>query len=368
VIVAFNGAPVRPGVHDGAATFAVNVMARLPEALPEAQHVFFVQEGVPVPTAANVEVRHVSGSGVRRVVWETARLGTELRKARVDVLVSPHESLPLRPGRVVVVAQNLAYHGPPPAFLGGGRRERVRARVQRSYYRSHMTRTYARASAVIAVSETTARVLAERAGLDRSKTTVVLEGADSILIPDPPAAPPGRAANRLLHVSTLAPYKNLEAAVDTLAALPSVELVLVGGDWNGFGAVVRRRAATRGVADRVRFVGPVEPAELAEHYLTSTLLLHLSKVESFGLPAAEAMRFGLPVVCAAGSAVAEVADAAAVSVDPAQPAAVAATVERLLASPGELDRMRARGLVRAGELTWRRTADGIAEVVRRVLA
>jgi glycosyltransferase involved in cell wall biosynthesis len=366
VIVAFNAAPVRAGVHDGAATFAINVMAHLPAALPEARHVFFAQEGVPVPDAPNAEVRHVAKAGWRRVAWETLELGRELREVGADVLISPHESLPLRPGRVVVVAQNLAYHGEPAAFLGVTARERVRARAQRAYYRRRMGRAYTRASAVVAVSETAARVLSERAGLDRRKTVVVHEGADSILLPAPPAPPPPRAAARLLHVSTHAPYKNLEPAIDAVALLPSLELVLVGGDWHGYGEVVRGRIAARGVGDRILLAGQLAPAELAELYLTSTLLLHLSETESFGLPAAEAMRYGLPVVCARGSAVAEVAGPAAVRVDPRDPAAIAGAVEGLLA-PGGLERLRNLGLERARGLTWRHTAAGIADAVRGVL-
>ncbi len=369
MIVAFNAAPVRAGVHDGAATFAVNVMAHLPAALPEARHVFFVQDGVSVPAAPNVEVRVVPAieAGWRRVLWETLQLGRELRSIGADVLISPHESLPLRWGRSVVVAQNLAYHSGRPAFLGVTARDRVRARVQRAYYRRRMARAYARASAVVAVSETAAAALAARAGLDRRKTVVVLEGADSILLPAPPASLPERSPDRLLFVSTLAPYKNVESAIDAVALLPSVELVLVGGDWNDYGSVVRRRIAARGVESRVRLTGPVAPETLVELYLTSTLLLHLSESESFGLPVVEAMRFGLPVVCAAGSAVAEVAAGAALEVDPRDPVAVTGAVARLLEAGPELEQFRSRGLERAGELTWERAAAGIAEVVRSVV-
>src|SRR5262249_30188761 len=153
-------------------------------------------------------------------------------------LISPHESLPLRTGRVVVVAQNLAYHGTPQAFLGVRAGERARARLQRSYYRRRMSRAYAPASVVVAVSAAAARVLAARAGLDRRTTPVGREGADSTLLPAPPEPAPPRAVDRVLHVSTLAPYKNVEAAIDAVALLPSVELVLVGGDWHGYGEIV----------------------------------------------------------------------------------------------------------------------------------
>jgi glycosyltransferase involved in cell wall biosynthesis len=374
VKVVFNGTPARPGVVDGASTFAVNVMAHLPDALPDVEHVYYVAPGVSVPSAANVELRVVpeAATGWRRVLWETVELGRELRRVGADVLVSPHESLPIRTTTpIVVVAQNLAYHREDgSAFPGATAPERVRAVCQRAYYRQRMPRAYARAAAVVAVSETAAATLAARAGLDRAKTTVVLEGADSLFLPPPPDPPPARAVDQVVYVSTLAPYKNIERAIEALALLrrerPAVRLILVGGEWNGFAAVLRRAAAANGVADAVAFAGALPPDVLGPVYTEATLLLHLSQSESFGLPAVEAMRYGLPVVCAHGSAVAQVAAGAAVTVDPSDPAAIAAVLGRLLASPNEREHLRTRGLARARQLTWRDTAARIAEVIRSV--
>jgi alpha-1,3-rhamnosyl/mannosyltransferase len=108
----------------------------------------------------------------------------------------------------------------------------------------------------------------------------------------------------------------------------------------------------------------VEPAELARLYARSSLLLHLSECESFGLPLVEAMRFGLPVVAADRSSLPEVAGGAAALANPDDVDAVAATVEAMLAdgAAGFIE----RGYARAAELTWRATAEGIAAVVSRV--
>jgi glycosyltransferase involved in cell wall biosynthesis len=372
-VVAYNALHVRPGVYDGAATFSLNVARRLPAALPGARVVAYVVEDEHrLQPAESLEVRPIGTGAVRaggRVALETLWLGLELRQIGADVLVSPHESTPfLPPCPVVVVAQNLVYHrssyGDP--FRGRERRERARTRLQAAYYRRRMGEAYAKAAAVVAVSEHTAEVLEAQASLDRSRTTVVLNGADSDFLVD---GGPVEREPRLLTVSTLAPYKNLEETLDVYARLrrrrPELTLSIAGGDWRGFRAVLEQHAEELGVADGVRFHGVVGPSDLAQLYRTSLLLLHLSECESFGLPPVEAMRFDLPVVAADRSSIPEVTGGAALLVDPHDVDGVCAAVARAL--DGEAAMLVERGRRRVAQLTWDETASGIAGVVRRVL-
>jgi glycosyltransferase involved in cell wall biosynthesis len=374
-VVAYNALHVRPGVYDGAATFSLNVARRLPDALPGARVVAYVVEDEHrLQPTERLEVRPIGTGAVRaggRVALETLWLGLELRQVGADVLVSPHESIPfLPPCPVVVVAQNLVYHrssfGDP--FRGRERRERARTRLQAAYYRRRMGDAYAKAAAVVAVSEHTADVLEAHAHLDRSKTTVVPNGADSDFLADGGATV--EREPRLLTVSTLAPYKNLEETIDVFARLrerrPELTLSLAGGDWHGYRAVLEQHAQELGIGGAIRFHGVVGPTDLAQLYRTSLLLLHLSECESFGLPPVEAMRFGLPVVAADRSSLPEVTSGAALLVDPHDLDAVSAAVERVL--DGEAAELVERGRRRVSTLTWDDTARGVADVVRRVLA
>lgn len=372
MIVAYNALSVRPGVDDGAATYSVNLLRHLPDALPGDRIVAFVRPGErrfdgvsglePIAVA-------VGASPVVRVAAELFSLARRVRATGADVFISPNESLPLRlRSPTVAIAQNLVYHREDSgAFLGGNARERAASRLQAAYYRLRMTRAYARADAVVAVSGETAAVLAA-AGLDRAKTHVVPEGSDSVLLPEPGAE--RTRERRLLVVSTLAPYKNHERALDVFARVrrtwPELELVVVGGDWRGYGDRVRAYADSLGVTDAARFVGSVSACQLAELYERSGLLLHLSGCESFGLPVVEAMRYGLPVVAAERSSLPEVAGGAAVLVDPDDVDGTAAAVEALLGDRERLTDLAARGRARAAELTWAATAAGVAAVIRNV--
>jgi glycosyltransferase involved in cell wall biosynthesis len=359
---------VRPGAFDGGATYTLNVLRHLPSLLSDAKIVVFCREGEDrVPAADNVEVRHVEiRSALRRAFFET----TALSRLEADVLVSPNESLPARlPCPAVVVAQNLAYHceRSPESFRGGSPRERLASALQAAYYRRRMPEAYRRAAVVVAISNTAAELLAEKAGLPLDRTIVALGGSDSIFIDTREGLE--RDRDRLLVVSAIAPYKNFELIVDVLARLrasrPALCVEIAGPDWRGYRRVVEEHARRAGVGDAVHFLGPVAPAGVSELYATSCALLHLSECEACPLPPLEAMRAGLPVIAARRSSTPEVVGGGALLVDPTDAERVAQEVGSLLDDEAALDALRDGGRARAAELTWARTAEGIAQAVRR---
>src|SRR5207253_2483292 len=84
------------------------------------------------------------------------------------------------------------------------------------------------------------------------------------------------------------------------------------------------------------WVGRVSDEELARLYRGARCLVYPSLYEGFGLPVAEAMACGTPVVASAGGALEEVADGAAVLVDPRDPGEIAAGIEDALTRRPEL--------------------------------
>jgi glycosyltransferase involved in cell wall biosynthesis len=359
---------VRPGVFDGGATYSLNVLRHLPGCLPDAELVVYCREGeTRIDASAGIELRRVSiRTPLQRVVFEASVLS----RVEADVFVSPNESLPVRlPCPAVVVAQNLAYHceRATASFRGGSAFERGSSTLQAAYYRRRMPEAYRRAAVVVPISRTAAELLARKAGLSPAKTLVALGGSDSALAVDAP--PQDRAAETMLIVSAVAPYKNFDAVVELLARLratrPGVNVQVAGPDWRGYRRVVERGARERGVAGALRFLGPVPPAELSALYAGATILLHLSECEACPLPPLEAMRAGLPVVAADRSSIPEVVGDGALLLDPSDPEQLRTGVDELLRDAAALDDLRARGRARAHELTWERTAAGIAEAVRR---
>ena len=211
-----------------------------------------------------------------------------------------------------------------------------------------------RAAAVITSSEASARDL-RQLGIDDARLRVVPLGVDPVEVTDAHLAQVRRdhgvPERFVLFVGTLEPRKNLRRLAEAVTALDG-ELPLVVAGPDGWGSA-------EPVTGDVRFLGFVPPADLPALYAAATVMAYPSEWEGFGLPVAEAMAQGTPVVTSAGRSTEEVAGGAAVLVDPLDVDAIAAGLEAALAGADEL---AAAGRARAAELTWAATAAATSAV------
>ena len=90
-----------------------------------------------------------------------------------------------------------------------------------------------------------------------------------------------------------------------------------------------------------------------------------SESEGFGLPVAEAMAQGTPVVTSAGTSTEEVAGGAAVLVDPFDIDAIAAGIDE---AQRRADELAVAGRARAAELTWDAAAERTVDVYREAVS
>jgi glycosyltransferase involved in cell wall biosynthesis len=202
-----------------------------------------------------------------------------------------------------------------------------------------------------------------------SRLRMVANGVDTELFrPDPAAA---RDPHEILCVGRASdPNKGVRTLLEALALLPPpVHLTLVDDDAPDHAA--RRRAAELGCADRLRLAGRVPIEELLALYRRAALVVVPSRHEGFGLPAAEAMACGTPVVAAAAGSLPEVvrAGGGGILVEPGSPQALAKGVATLLEQPAARAELGARG--RRGveaAYAWPRVAEATAAVYAELLA
>lgn len=167
-----------------------------------------------------------------------------------------------------------------------------------TYSRVAVPRVVRAASRVIAVSEFTKRELVDLLGLDEGKIRVVPNGVEEVFRPNGPRA----EGDYVLAVGTLEPRKNLAR----IAAAVDGELRVVGSaGWGGVEPPAN-----------VTWLGRVADEELAALYRGARCLVYASLYEGFGIPVAEALACGCPVVTSRDSPMAELAGADAQLVDP----------------------------------------------------
>ena len=233
----------------------------------------------------------------------------------------------------------------------------------------------ARAACVITPSAYTAGQLTKHASVPPEKIRVIPEGVDQ---PTHPLSREERSVERerlvgrgnemVLSVGVLQTRKNTINAIRAVASLPPrYQLVLVGGDGYGSGAI-HEFIRTERLESRVTRLGHVRVDQLTALYDSASVLLFPSFEEGFGLPVLEAMAHGLPVVASNTPALPEVGGDAPLYVDPHDPRDIAERVRQAVEDQPLRAAMIERGLARARQFTWRRTAQETCALYDEVLA
>ena len=213
------------------------------------------------------------------------------------------------------------------------------SRAELAYRRKVYGWSVRRSTLVVTISRHAADTLVERLELPEERVRPIHLGIDHAVF-TPGEEPRGEF---LLYPALGWPHKNHVRLFEAFAVLrekrPELELVLTAYEGP--------------VPDGVRSLGRVAREELVELYRTAAALVFPSLYEGFGQPPLEAMACGCPVACSDAASLPEVVGDAARLFDPASVEEIVAAVEEVLDDP---EPWRTRGLERAKEFTWEKTA------------
>lgn len=364
-----------PPEHAGAAIYVVE-LARALAAYKEAYEelvIYVKEQDRPLLEGLRGPARLVTArlhSRPARILWEQTVFPRRLRADGVDVLHSPHYTIPFLTNVVrVVTVHDTTYLTRP----------EVHTRGRRMFFCRMIPLAVHLADRVITDSyDTRNRLLQYYGKLDPSKIDVIWLGIDPAYRPINNSETLRRLREKyalpkefVLFVGTIEPRKNVDGLVRALAWLRAngkgLKLVLVGQD--GWGAEsVRRIVKQEKMEDWVRWLGFVEKDDLPGLYSAATVFAYPSFEEGFGFPPVEAMACGTPVVTTERGSLAEVVGTAALTVEPGETSALAEAIHLAARDEAIRNTLIDKGRKNAQRFNWRATAESTLDAYRAAMS
>jgi glycosyltransferase involved in cell wall biosynthesis len=283
-------------------------------------------------------------------LWEQIDLAWHTRG---ELLLSLCNAAPVLKRKQAVVIHDAAPARVPESY----------SRKFRLWYRLLMPWLGRMAQQILTVSEFSRRELSLAYAIPPEKISVLSESGEHILRVESDEAVLDRMSLRsrpfVLGVSSMSPHKNfatLIRAVESLESACGFDVVIAGG-------ANPRVFAAADLPPFVKYVGYVTDEELRALYEHAACFVFPSYYEGFGLPAAEAMALGCPVIAASAASIPEVCGDAAVYFDCHNPAELATILSQIVSNPEQLLQMRSRSKARALSQEWRASAAHLLDLL-----
>lgn len=298
--------------------------------------------------------------------WALVGVPRAARRAAVDVIHAPAYTAPLwGTPPVVLTIHDVSYARHPEWYPY--RRDLVR----RAFYR----RSARAARVILTDSAFSAEEIVAAYGIDRDRIVVAPLGVDRRFSPAGPGEscelPQEISGPFILHVGDLHERRNLATVVDAVigarrhfGGAAGVSLVLAGVD-RGVGNALCAIAAEADAPGAAVTLGAVSEDLLLSLYRCATALVYPSLYEGFGLPVLEAMACGTPVIASRAASIPEVLGSAGILLDPLDVQAWTDAIVNVVNDDDQRAAMRSKGLARATEFGWARTAELTREAYRR---
>jgi glycosyltransferase involved in cell wall biosynthesis len=304
--------------------------------------------------------------GKLHLLLKSWRSAWRLRDVQADIFHSPAFFLPRLRIPTVVTVHDLS------VYMDANWHPQGRVKVIRSL----IERAVARADLILTDAHSVREEILARFAIDPARVEAVHLGVDTAYRPhraeeiSSVLAEYGlRYGGYTLFISTIEPRKNILRLIEAYRALPhdvrmQYPLVLAGAPgWNSEEIHEAIRAAKS--EGWLHYHGYVRQPHIPALYAGSRLFAYPSLYEGFGLPVAEAMASGVPVLTSSCSSMPEVAGGAALLVEPTDTASITAGLQQALTDDAWRAEAITRGLARAKELSWERCAQQTIALYRK---
>ncbi len=229
-----------------------------------------------------------------------------------------------------------------------------------------------KAAKIIAISESTKRDLVKLLKISPSKIQVIYPGLTKF----PKIAknlPRGLKSKKyILSVGTLEPRKNIKNLLLAYDLLPDnlkkeYKLVICGAKgWNMEEIMEKIRLQARNPKSetRIEFLDRVSDEVLGKLYKEAKVFVYPSLYEGFGLPVAEAMQFGTPVITSNISSMPEAAGKAGILIDPRNPSSISRALQAVLEGKFKVKPQQLKA--QAAKFSWDKNAKETLRLLEEV--
>lgn len=285
----------------GGASRSRELARTLPALAPDNDYLFVLQPHIEVdvariaPSVSTLVPPQPCSRMPLRVGWEHFLLPRRTMHFSPEVVLSPFNVAPVRwpkpKPRLAVIVSNLAPYSPVVREMYRGR-DWLRLETLRRL----TDRTIAHADHVFLLSRQAYTLLDGALLADKSEVIPMAppQLPSCVDQADLPAEP------YFLIVGDLMRYKGVEVVLEAMSrfAPEAVPLLLVCGAHTelSYVAALRERAASLGLADRIRMLGPIEHSRVLAMIAGARACILPSRFENLTRVPIEAMAFGTPVV------------------------------------------------------------------------
>lgn len=337
--------------HDGLGEFSRQLVRELAAQAPRLREQFGWELHLHLPRRWHGEF----GDDVRYLDTHTAQRWLHLRNIKFSLWHTLHQhnrlKAPLGTLRRIETVHDLNY-----LHLKQG------AKVER--YRQRQRRRLARYDTIVAITQFVAADLARELNPLPTPLQVIYNGAtDLTCAPQTVVAGLG-ASPFLLHISRMAPSKNIVALLDLAASWPEQQIVLAGAS-SAYSTAVKHMVAQRALTN-VTVKLDLSEAHKAWLFANCLGFLFPSIAEGFGLPPIEAMHFGKPVFLSKLTSLPEIGGTAAYYFENFVGSEMRMIIEAALATAATPER-REKIAEHARRFSWQRCAQAYIALYKNLL-
>ncbi len=360
-----------PGKLEGIGWFSYETMLRICLAHPEVQFIFVYDRAIPrdFNFPANVSHHRILLPARRPVLWRIwfqGSLNRLLKKWKPELFYSPEGMMPLGSKvKTLTTIHDLNFeHFPedmPKRYL--------------KFYQEFFPKYAQEANRITTVSMASRNDLINHYRVDPNKIDVVYNGVVEDFSPVSEADQEEQRAHYtegkayFVYVGSFHRRKNIKRMLMAYENYRErggqASFVLIGEPMWSTGQLENIVSSMKYKND-LKLVGRKSQADLIKLVASAQALIFVSYFEGFGIPIVEAMKSGVPVLTSETSCMPEISGGAALLVNPLNENLIADGMLKLDDEPTRKALIE-KGLERAKDFSWGKTAEGIWDSMMRTI-